>query len=245
MMNCWVAMEEEVFGTWELKLPIKELTSLKVFTKLFLELGAKNELFLLSLDDDIFEVNQDHDLYLKEVERLSQITGIYHSIGYHNYNNFPKAWYFFSYSTRTYCYDEIGKPQKYYLYNMGKILKEINPVLDKEEDSPAFAAYIPPLKINLLQANLAKENVVIWIQLKTNLFFPQVFGRHMACRKKFGQGIPIDNSELASLNTPNFNDWMDNLSKLAKEFNGSLKLSPPYDHAINYADYLNDKGIHI
>lgn len=243
--NCWITMEDEVFGTWELHLPLKELIPFKQFTQSFLELGEAHGLFLLSLDDDLHTISFDHPLYLQEIERLSKITGTYYSIGYHNYNKFSKAWYFFSYYTKAYCYNETGTPQKYFLYNMGKVLKEINPMLDKKEDSPAFAASTPPLKVSLISADLDKASVDIWIQLKTDLYFPKVYARHSACKKKFGKGQLIDNTELAQLNTPNFNEWLNNLAQLAKDLNGNLKMLTPYDHAITYAHHMSDKGISI
>lgn len=207
MINCWVNIDFDEFCSWELIVPINEITMLQEFTEKFLTLGLTHGVFILSLDEDLYKANSASDIYINAIQEKYTKNKVYDSIQYSNYNLSSQSRYFFYNKSVIICYDKDGNIGKYFSRNPGSILKTINPGLQEGNESYSYMSDLPHVQVRLIQSNLALGKVRILISLQSTIFFPWINGVFNVCKDLKSNNGLIDNTELAKLNSDIFNGW--------------------------------------
>ena len=240
MYNHWVVMEDDYnFGQWDIELTLQNLDDAVHVLESWLQISAEYSWGYYSK----VEGNQTpmSKQYLEAALEKSQRTGLFPFLRYSSLNNGldEKFGDFFNICH----YDELGNLKDSAVHDSGAILREINPNLTKREYS--YANWMPPVDIlsSPLKVKKFPQKTTVHIQLKSNLFFPEIPKIFTISEELFPGTDAIDNSILAAKNGTRLNGWLTSLNGFCLDYGEGFQLGEIYSFAQQNKDFLGNVGV--
>lgn len=223
--NYWIA-NDEAFATWSIEFPAitteREVLQLAEYQIEILEFAAELEIFTVygTPSPDKYEFTEKMT-YPEFLRRQLRSTGTMPFFRFRPKVGDVDQRYFDTRCRISYV-DHSDNIVDRQVKNIGDLLRDLRST-DISRSAPSYASNISPVTIwgneyNLLNQTGTNNDIWFYIDLRTDIWFPQVIG-FMDYDTKEGKS-PYDNSHLALRHTPRLNTFLSKAHELTELYGG-------------------------